>query len=154
MKKISKILFPVDFSGVSVKVVPWVRTMAEKFDSEIHVLFVAPVLGYLSSIDVTEASIITFEGEVVKGAEKSMEEFAGLHFEGYQACKTLVLLGDPADEILKHIETEQIDLVIMATHGRKGFNRIIFGSVASQVVKKSRAPVMSMNPSRFISDEG
>ncbi len=56
--------------------------------------------------------------------------------------------GDPAEEILKYIAAQKVDLVIMGTHGRKGLDRILFGSVATQVVQKSPAPVLTINPYR------
>ena len=49
-------------------------------------------------------------------------------------------------EILKTIESETIDLVIMGTHGRKGLEHVFFGSVAENVVKKSPVPVLTINP--------
>jgi nucleotide-binding universal stress UspA family protein len=57
-----------------------------------------------------------------------------------------VVLGDAAEEILNYAKTEGIDLIIMGTHGRKGIERIIFGSVAERVVKKSPIPVLTVNP--------
>ena len=148
MKKINKILFPVDLSEVSPKVAPWVLTVAKKFNTEIHLLFVARKLEHLSSVYVTLVSIEKFEDELVRGAEKGIEEFATTYFKGYPACKNRVVLGDAAEEILSYIKTEAIDLVIIGTHGRKGLERIFFGSVAERVIKKSSVPVLSVNPYR------
>jgi nucleotide-binding universal stress UspA family protein len=146
MKEINKILFPVDLSEVSPKVSPWVLTIAKRFNAEIHLLFVARRLEYLSSIYVTQVSIENFEGELVTGAEKGIEEFAQTYFKEYAAYKTRVVLGDAAEEILSYISSEGIDLVIIGTHGRKGLERIFFGSVAERVIKKSPVPVLSVNP--------
>lgn len=57
-----------------------------------------------------------------------------------------IVSGDPAGEILKTIESDGIDMVIMGTHGRKGLEHTIFGSVAENVVKKSPVPVLVVNP--------
>ena len=57
-----------------------------------------------------------------------------------------ILSGDPAVEILKTIDSEVIDLVVMGTHGYKGLEHAIFGSVARKVVKKSPVPVLTINP--------
>jgi nucleotide-binding universal stress UspA family protein len=54
--------------------------------------------------------------------------------------------SEMAQEILKSIESEDIDLVIMGTHGRKGLEHVVFGSVAENVVKRSSAPVLTINP--------
>jgi len=66
-----------------------------------------------------------------------------------QSCPNFqkrVVSGDTVDEILKVIESEDIDLLIMGTHGRKGLDHTIFGSVAEKVVKKSPSPVLVINP--------
>lgn len=60
-----------------------------------------------------------------------------------------IVFGDPAQEILKSIESEGVDLVIMGTHGSKGLDKVFFGSVAETVVKKSPVPVLTVNPYRL-----
>ncbi len=148
MKTVKKILFPVDFSDVSPKIAPWVLMMAKKFEAEIHLLFVARGYGHLSDVYVMPAVIENIQGEIVKGGETAMEEFVAAHFEKYAALKAKVDLGDPVDRILNYITSEGIDLVIMGTHGRKGLDRIFFGSVADRVIKMSQVPVLSINPYR------
>ena len=148
MKEFKKILFPVDFSEVSPKIVPWVCSMGEKFDAEIHLLFVARTLEYFSGIYVTPVAIENFEDELIKGAEIKIEEFANVHFKEFADCKFRVVLGDADEEIINYVKSEQIDLIIMGTHGRKGLERIFFGSVAEKVIKTSPVPVLSINPYR------
>ena len=145
MRSIKKILFPVDLSEVSPKIAPYVGEMAAKFDAEIHLLFVARILQHFTSIYVPHPSIKNFEAEVVKEEKKKLQEFVQEQFEG-GPCKAHVILGDPAEEILHYAQAEGIDLIIMGTHGRKGIERIFFGSVAEQVVKKSQVPVLTVNP--------
>jgi nucleotide-binding universal stress UspA family protein len=148
MKDIKKILFPVDFSEVSKKIVPYVQTMAEKFNAEVHVLFVARILDYFVSIYVPHASINTFEEEILKGGRKSMEQFIQEHFPGPSRTTSEVVLGDASDRILECLKKNQIDLLIMGTHGRKGMDKVLFGSVADRVSKMSTAPVLLINPFR------
>ncbi len=149
MNNVKKILFPVDFSKVPPVIAPWVLIIAEKFKAEIHLLFVARRLGHFSSIDVSEMSINTFESEIIKAGENQMETFANEYFGGYPNTKPKVVVGDAAEEILRYITSEDIDIVVMGTHGRKGLDRIFFGSVANTVIKKAQAPVMSINPYRI-----
>jgi nucleotide-binding universal stress UspA family protein len=149
MKVFNKILFPVDFSEISPKIVPWVLAMAEKFDSEVHVLFVARRLEYYSSVNMEFVTINNFQTDVVRGAELKMEEFTTTHFNEHVRCKDKVVLGDAAEEILNYVESERIDLVIIGTHGRKKFGKLLFGSVADKVVKMSPVPVLSINPYRI-----
>jgi len=145
MQAFKEILFPVDLSEVSPKVVPYVREMAEKFDAEVHLLFVARILQHFTSIYVPHPSIHKFEEELVKGAEKKLQEFTAEYFKDVP-CKARVILGDAAQEVLNYVQSEGIDLVIMGTHGRKGLEHIIFGSVAERVVKQSPVPVLTVNP--------
>lgn len=77
-----------------------------------------------------------------------MEEFVAAHFERYPALKAKVIIGDAAERILNYITSEEIDLVIMGTHGRKGLERVFFGSVADRVIKMAPVPVLSINPHR------
>ena len=149
MKPIKKILFPVDLSEVSAKICPYVKTMADKFDAEVHLLFVSRIFDYFVSIYVPHPSIDVFETEVRKGAEKRLDEFREENFSKATVVVTNVVSGDAAEQVLQYIDREDIDLVIMGTHGRKGLDRIIFGSVANRVSKMATAPVLLVNPYRI-----
>ena len=151
MKEIKKVLFPVDFSEVSPRISTWVLGIGEKFDAEVHVLFVARQFEYFASIHVNTGSIERFEKEIIEGAEIMMKEFVEGYLEGHLAFKTKVVLGDAAEEILSYVESEDVNLVVMGTHGRKGIEKIFFGSVEERVIKNSPVPVMSVNPYRALS---
>jgi nucleotide-binding universal stress UspA family protein len=146
MKPFDKILFPVDLSDTSPNIAQWVIMMAERFDTEIHLLFVARELGQYASFSAVPGAIEQFEAKLVKGAEAKIEEFAEAYFKGHPNVRTRVALGNPAQKILNYISDEEIDLVIMGTHGRTGIDRIFFGSVADRVVKMSPVPVLTINP--------
>jgi len=143
MKFAKKILFPADLSEVSPKIAPYVKEVASKFSAEVHIVFVARILQHFTSIYVPHPSVRNFEAEIVKGAEKKLGEFVDEHFQGVSP-KAKVVLGDAAEEILNYARSEGIDLIIMGTHGRKGLEKIVFGSVAERVVQKS--PVPTINP--------
>ncbi|MGQ9669757.1 MAG: universal stress protein [Desulfosoma sp.] len=140
-----KILFPVDFSPVSEKIVPVVREVAARFQAKVQVLFVARVFEHLGSIYVPHPSITTIQAELAKGARKKLDEFLREHFQDLPV-EGQVVSGDPAEEILKFAATHGMNLIVMGTHGRKGLERIMFGSVAERVVKGARVPVLTVNP--------
>jgi len=146
MKEFKRILYPVDLSESSEKIVPYVQTVAEKFVSKIYSLYADRVVEYFTSIYVPYPSISKFEKEIIEGAEKRLYEFLDEHFNKFPNTETTVVAGDASEEILNYIEDRHIDLVIMGTHGRKGMDKIIFGSVAERVVKTSPVPVMVVNP--------
>ena len=146
MKKFQKILLPVDFSELSQKVVPYVITMADKLDAEVHIIFVVRQLENCRSIFVSHLAVENFEMEIVLGAETKMDEFVEAFFKGIIRPKTKILIGDIVEEIIKYIKAKGIDLVIIGTHGRKGMDRIILGSIADRVIKSASVPVLSVNP--------
>jgi len=146
MIEFKRILYPVDLSESSEKMIPYVQSVAKKFDAKIYILFAARVFDHFSSIYVPYSSISRFENELIKGAEKRLYEFVDEHFSEYGNAKTVVVAGDASEEIINYIEEHHIDLVIMGTHGRKGMDKILFGSVAERVLKTSPVPVMVVNP--------
>ena len=139
-----KILFPVDFSEGTQHIVPYVREMADQFQSEIHVLFVVHVAPYYEGIGVELTYVADFEAAVMKQAKTRMDHFLEQFFKGRNVVGK-VMAGYPPEVILEYADQENIDLIIMG-HSKKGIQRMIMGSVAGLVVKKSHVPVMIVNP--------
>ena len=135
-----KILFPTDLSEGSKKIAEHVKLMADKFGSEITVIYVANVGHYYSSLEVPAAGLASFEAEVVSAAEIQMQTFSEELFKGLN-IKTEVFAGNPADEIVEYAEKNGHDLIIMG-HSRAGLERVLLGSVAHRIVKISPVPVM------------
>ncbi len=92
------------------------------------------------------SSIESFVGEIVTGAEDTMNEFVKDNFKDLNVTGKVVT-GYPAEEILAIAKAEGCDMIVMGTHGRKGIDRILFGSVAEKVVKSSPSPVLTVRPS-------
>jgi len=129
-----KILFPVvRFTDVSSILVPFVKNMAKVLRAEVHVLRVEPALDQ-------------FVGLRVKEGTEWLEDFVATYLPDISVHKAKVIPGDPAVEILKYIDENAIDYVVIGTHGRRGLGSILFGSVAKEVVGKSPIPVLSINP--------
>jgi nucleotide-binding universal stress UspA family protein len=146
MKPIERILFPVDLTENAEKLAPYVVTMARKLEAEVHVLFIVRIFRYFTKIYVAPPSIEEFERELKQGAIKKMSEFVGIHFRDLPQVHSAVIFGDPADAIVKFIDDQDIHMVIMGTHGRKGLDRVLFGSVAEWVIKHAGVPVLVINP--------
>ena len=62
------------------------------------------------------------------------------------ATRAVTIVGNPADEILGYTEKNNVDLIVMSTHGRSGLSRFFFGSVADKVSRHSRVPVLLIAP--------
>ncbi|MBU2648719.1 universal stress protein [bacterium] len=146
MSKIEKILFPVDLSESADQIVPCVREFISCFQAELHLLFVAQVLGYFSTIYVDTTMISSMEEAICEGAQKGLLEFQEKYFSDIPNIVTKVVPGYASEEILRYCDQEQIDLIIMGTHGRSGLGKVVFGSVADHVVKTSKIPVTVVSP--------
>lgn len=129
-----KILFPVvRYSDVSSVLAPLVKNMAMMFKAEIHVLRVEPLNDQYIEMRI-------------KDAKKWVDEFVDRCFKGCTVKRAPVIPGDASVEILKYVENNEIDLVIIGTHGRKGLGSILFGTTAKDIVGKAPVPVLSINP--------
>jgi nucleotide-binding universal stress UspA family protein len=148
MKAFGRILFPVDLSEISPKIAKVAAMMTRTFDAELHLLFVARVFEYLTSIYVPHPSIDNFHKEIMDGAEKRLAEFRDEHFKDFAKVQWAVRGGDIAEEIISYVREQYVDLLILGTHGRKGIDRVVFGSVADRVAKMSPVPVLLVNPHR------
>jgi nucleotide-binding universal stress UspA family protein len=149
MITIKRILYPIDFSECSYEVVPYVLSMAEKFEAKVYLLYVARDLRHFAGFHVPHTSISLFTKELVEASERMMDQLCRDHFKEYTNFERKVMIGDAGEEIVGTAEREGIDLIVMGTHGRKGLDRTLFGSVAGYVVKHSSVPVLTVNPYRL-----
>lgn len=145
MADIKKILCAVDFSEHSPAVADYCATMAKALGAEVVCLYVAPSLSQYVGFHVPPSSIENFVGEIVSGADTTMDNFLNENFDGVQA-EGRVVTGYAAEEILAQAEEDSVDMVVMGTHGRRGIDRILFGSVAEKVVKTAKCPVLTVRP--------
>jgi len=131
-----KILYPIDLSETSVKIFPHVQTMAEKFGAEICLIFIAKVHEYY----------VEDEKEPGLSIKKKVKEYKDKNYPDIPDSNVVIKDGEAADEILSYIDSEGIDMVIMATRGRKALDKAIFGSVAASVARSASVPVFFVNP--------
>jgi len=144
--EIKKILWPTDLSENAAAALSYVTSLTQKYQSEIHLLYVAQDLGHHEAWygEFNAEHIAKLRDWELKTAEKRLEELCANHLEGCPLYHKHIVIGDPAEEIIKAINKEGVDLVVMATHGSKGHFR--FGSVTDRVVKNSLVPVLTVNP--------
>jgi nucleotide-binding universal stress UspA family protein len=149
MVQFKKIVCAIDFSEASPMVADYANMLAKVHGAEIIVLYVAPSLSQYVGFHVPPSSIESFVGEIVTGADRTMDAFLRDNFPDLRATGR-VLTGYAAEEVLRLAEEEGADLIIMGTHGRKGIDRILFGSVAEKVVKSAKCPVLTIRPAEAL----
>jgi len=146
MQNIKRVLFPVDLTEPSEMVVPYVMKVVQTFEAELHVLFVLSDLDHLAGFQVPYVDIVQLHRVAQEGADQKLKEFCTKHFSGLGSLTVTTRVGDASRQIIKYIQENSIDLVIMATHGRTGVSKLFFGSVADRVVRESPIPVMTVRP--------
>jgi nucleotide-binding universal stress UspA family protein len=144
--EVKRILWPTDFSENSAKALPWLVDLADKYGAEILALNVTePLNRYVVMADLTsgdEARRIYDRAR--EHSVNKLYEVCDKHLDQCRLMDKRVVTGDPAEEILKAIEKENIDLVVMATHGYSGVKRWAFGSVTDKVAASSPVPVLTV----------
>lgn len=144
--QVKKVLFPVDLAGSSYRIAPQVRSIADECGAELHLLYVEEkLLGY-ETFFIPHPSLDIMELDALKHAKREIEEFAEKYFEDRPNLKTVVLAGNPVEQILRYVEMAGIDLIVLALIDRHGLERAIFGDIAGEVVAKSPVPVTTVNP--------
>jgi len=148
MPEIKKILVPVDFSENSQKILRTAAEFAATFKAELAVVFVVQSFDDYSGFFVPHMPIIQLEEEMVNSAREKMKSFVAETLSESSPRSTAVISGDVAEEINRFAAAEKADLIIMGTHGYKGLDKILFGSVAEKIVKGAPCPVLTINPYR------
>jgi nucleotide-binding universal stress UspA family protein len=142
--EVKKILWPTDFSENAAKALPYVRSLSEKYNTEIHVLYVLKEYGEWGASygDYDTFDIDKMQVWETSMAEKMLNQICEQHLEGCPLYIRHTAVGDAAEEILKLAEKEKVDMVVMASRGSKG--HFSFGSVAEKVLKCACVPVVTI----------
>jgi nucleotide-binding universal stress UspA family protein len=157
--RIGKIMLSLDGSAYSEAAIPFATSMATIFESELHVVRVAETASLYSTLgyetyapgagqpmaDVVEYMVAEIHKYISKVTAELKAE--GLNVQG------VVLEGFAGEELLAYEERVQPHLLVMATRGRSGFNRFIFGSVAERVLKSGTTPVLMVKPSGSLDED-
>jgi len=150
--RLQKILLPTDFSNYAAAATTYACELAAKFDAELHLLHTLET--HLASTPefVMGLAIPNYISESRAAAEKSL---AGVLDPKWSAGRTViqaVVEGSPKVEIIQYARKQNIDLIVLATHGRTGLPHVIMGSVAETVVRTAPCPVLTVRPEghRFV----
>ncbi len=144
MLKIERILCPVDFSDASGLAYDYAQSFARRYDSTLYVEHVVEPFGsrygYLSMGEATSEVRAGLDSQ----ARGELEEFISTHRRNGRIPEAVVEVGPVMEGILGFARQESIDLIVMGTHGRRGVDRFLLGSVAEKVLRKSRCPVLAV----------
>ncbi|QDU93577.1 universal stress protein [Lignipirellula cremea] len=135
--KFRKILFPTDFSHTGDAAMAVATALARDSEAELLIVHV-------------EEAPPTYEGALYYGmvmpdtaAQQQMLDSVR-PTDTRVACRRFLLEGPPAQALVQFAAEEGVDLIVMGTHGRTGLSRLLMGSVAEEVIRHSKVPVLSL----------
>ena len=139
---IRAILIPFDFSEHAERALSAALDLAEKWHSRLLLLHVVPAPSYPPMVMGTYFNPADFEASLRAEAETRATEFVIKVGRPGVPVDVRVVVGDPFADICRMAEQEQVDLIVMGSHGRTGFGRVLLGSVAERVVRHAPCPVL------------
>ena len=148
MIQLKKILVPTDFSDFSKPALDYGCALVARFESELHLVHAVQD----PAVYAPEPSMLAAES-VAQHAEEleafATQELAKLPGDDWDNGKPIVRAtrhGSPFFEILQYAKDNDIDLIVIGTHGRTGLKHVLLGSVAERVVRKAACPVLTVRP--------
>jgi len=151
IEHVKTIVTPVDFSDNSKLIAESAVFMAGSFKATLIFLFVVQKFEDYSGFFVPQMNVPDFEQDLFRQADEKMELFCK-ELELYAAEQGIVemvgkvVVGDVAEQIVTFSNEQEHGLIAMGTHGYKGLEKIMFGSIADKVVKSAACPVLTINP--------
>jgi nucleotide-binding universal stress UspA family protein len=136
-----KILVATDGSENARRAASYGVNIAKATGAEVHVLYIISTQHAVTTRTVMGWSE-AFEEYLANKGGVAIADVEKLGKEAGVKVEPVFLKGIPADKILEYAEENNIDLIVMGTHGLTGIKRFLIGSVAESVVRHSKAPVM------------
>ena len=145
----SDILVPTDGSDASAAALDHALSLASQYDARVHGLYVVDWEPY-GLVEEGKSIVVDNLHDEGAAAVASVEEAAErADVDG----RTSVVEGDVHRHIIDYADDEGIDLIVMGTHGRRGLDRLILGSVTERVVRSSPVPVLTVRQRPTEGDE-
>lgn len=144
--QISSILLATDFSPASEKPLRHALAIARYYHARLSVLNVVSALGFTLAGPGCVAAATQAASRDARQLQDSLAARGAL--EGLQ-FQTIVRDGGIAEELQKVVRQEHVDLVVIGTHSRHGIGKLLFGSVAEQIFRRTLCPVLTVGPGSF-----
>jgi nucleotide-binding universal stress UspA family protein len=138
---VQRILFPTDFSHYNDAALQYASTLAAEADALLYIVHVDEMQDLNAAMGETGyliAAAVAHEGRplVRQRLESVVPTNSNVTYEHFY------LTGSPVHEIVEFAERENVDLIVMASHGRTGLSRLLMGSIAEGVMRRAPCPVL------------
>jgi len=145
MVELKTILVPTDFGELGEKALAYGKALARLFESSLHVVHViegpfgdsVPVEGYV-------AGLPEFSARLRKSARAQLARLLDQSERSELQAVEATLSGNASREIVRYAKEQDVDLIVMGTHGRGALAHLLLGSVAERVVRNAPCPVLTV----------
>jgi universal stress protein A len=142
----TRILVPTDFSAPSNAALALAKTMATTSGASLHLIhvFEDPFAAVAYTSDVYALPPAGIRESWLKGAQDLLDRQLTPDEQSFFRSTQVVVVGSPARDIVHHAAANNIDLIVMGTHGRGGVHHLLMGSIAERVVRAAPCPVLTV----------
>jgi nucleotide-binding universal stress UspA family protein len=150
------ILCPVDFSDFSVSGYEHALTVAEYYKARLVALHAIELSKYPYADYVgATGDLADLSRALCESGKAKLREFVKKHSQHGVEPQVVVDQGNASDLILLFAQTHNVDLIVMGTHGRRGFDRLVLGSTTNRVMRRASSPVLVVsNPAHNVMAAG
>ena len=148
MVNLQRILFPTDFSQFAAEAEHYACALSRQYGAELHILCVTeePLI-VVPTWDVPNSLSNRLDAtETRQAAERALEARPDKEWGQDLKIRRVVRTGNPFVEIVRYAREENVDLIVLGTHGRTGLVHVLLGSIAEQVVRQAGCPVLTVRP--------
>ncbi len=147
MIQLKRILIPTDFSEFGQHAIAYGCELAQRFDAELHVLHVVQdAFPLVPEAGMLTVSHVEYINQLIESSGQMLEQLPDSEKSASQNVVRAVEVGTPFVEIVRYAREQEIDLIVLGTHGRTGLVHMLMGSVAEKVVRKAPCPVLTVRP--------
>jgi nucleotide-binding universal stress UspA family protein len=142
MIAIKKILVPTDLSECSLRAAEYAAELASHFGAEIHLIHVVEQIAVPAYYGPLPEEMLHPE----KNAREALEKWGDSELGKASDVVRSIANGTPFVEIVRYAREQEMDLIVIGTHGRSGLSHALLGSVAEKVVRKANCAVLTVRP--------
>jgi nucleotide-binding universal stress UspA family protein len=145
MIALKHVLVPTDFSDTSEVALRYGKAFASAFGATLHVVHVIEEpYGQPWAVEAYGFSLASLQEEWIKEAQTRIDKILTAEERDALKAVTMTVLGHPVMEIQKYAAENDVDLIVMGTHGRGPLGHLVMGSVAERLVRKAPCPVLTV----------
>lgn len=142
--RLKRILVPVDFSSCSLAALKHALGLARQFDAKVILLHVVEPVILPENLMLAVPELPEVGNDLVESARQRLEQLAAKAIPEAHRAPVLVRIGRPFHEITQLAASDDVDLIVISTHGYTGLKHVLMGSTAERVVRHAPCPVLTL----------